>query len=79
MTSSVASASNGAVGMMTVVAPSISEGGIPPMPAMWNMGTLSRNTCPSPCRRPVRIAVIDAAARLPTRPTLASCTPMTEP
>ena len=79
MTSSVASASNGAVGMMTVVAPSISEGGIPPMPAMWNMGALSRNTCPSPCRRPVRIAVIDAAARLPTRPTLASYTPMTEP
>ena len=51
MTSSVASASNGAVGMRTVVAPSISAGGMPPMPAMWNRGTLSRDTFPSSCRR----------------------------
>jgi hypothetical protein len=63
MTSSVIPASNGAEAMMTDVPPIISAGGMLPMPAMWNRGTLSRTTCPSPYSRAVRIAVTDCMSR----------------
>ena len=44
MTSSVVPASNGALGIMTAVLPSISAGGMLPIPAMWNSGTFRRVT-----------------------------------
>jgi hypothetical protein len=56
-TSSVVCASNAAVGMITVGVPSSNAGGMLPMPAMWNSGTLMRPTDDSSNSREVRIAV----------------------
>ena len=63
-TSSVPSASNGAVGMITPRRPSSSSGAIVPIPAMWNSGTLISDTVSLPVNRDVRIAVIDCISRL---------------